>query len=97
MRGAIFCRERGEGIAIYLFIYLFQSNAPHAGRNSKTIQSKYALVVHRMYGFANYVLHTLKHLPTYCIGIAFYPFIFGAKVPVVLCQLEVRTDSITLL
>ena len=47
----------------------FQSNAPHAGRNSKTIQSKRILVACRMYNFANYVLHTLKHSPTHCIGI----------------------------
>ena len=51
--------------------HLFKSNAPRAGRDGKTIQSKYALVAHRMYGFANYVLYTLKHSPTYCIGITF--------------------------
>ena len=49
----------------------FQSNAPHAGCNSKTIQFKRILVARRIYSFANYVLHILKHLPTYCIGIAF--------------------------
>ena len=48
---------------------IFQSNAPHAGCNSKIIQSKYTLVAHRLYSFANYVLHTLKHSLTYCIGI----------------------------
>ena len=57
---------------IFQFFSLFISiNAPRMGCNSKTIQSKRVLVSHRMYGFANYVLYTLKHLPTYCIGITF--------------------------
>ena len=43
-------------------------NAPRAGCNSKTIQFKRILVARRMYSFANYVLHTLKHSPIYCIG-----------------------------
>ena len=60
-------------------------NAPRAGCNSKTIQSKRILVARRMYSFANYVLHILKHLPTYCIGITLQPLIFGAKLPVILC------------
>ena len=60
-------------------------NAPRAGCNSKTIQSKYALVEHRMYSFANYVLHTLKHSPTYCIGTTLQLLIFGAKLPTILC------------
>ena len=72
-------------------------NAPRAGCNSKTIQSKRILVARRMYSFANYVLHILKHLPTYCIGITLKPLIFGAKLPVILCSLKVRTTSITLL
>ena len=46
----------------------FQSNAPRAGCNSKTIQFKRILVARRMYSFANYALRTLKHLSTYCIG-----------------------------
>ena len=65
--------------------YLFQSNAPRAGCDSKTIQSKRILVARRMYSFANYVLHILKHLPTYCIGTTLQPLIFGAKLPVILC------------
>ena len=44
-------------------------NAPHAGCNSKTIQFKCVLAARRMYNFANYVLHILKHQHTYCIGI----------------------------
>ena len=63
----------------------FQSNAPRAGCNSKTIQSKRILVARRMYSFANYVLHILKHLPTYCIGTTLQSLIFGAKLPVILC------------
>ena len=76
---------------------LFQSNAPRVGCNSKTIQFKRIFVTRRMYSFANYVLHILKHLPTYCIGITLQPSIFGAKLPVILCSLKVRTTSITLL
>ena len=75
----------------------FQSNAPRAGCNSKTIQSKRILVARRMYSFANYVLHILKHLPTYCIGTTLQPLIFGAKLPAFLCWLNVRTILITLL
>ena len=75
----------------------FQSNAPRARCNSKTIQFKRILVARRMYSFANYVLHILKHSPTYCIGTTLQPLIFGAKLPVILCSLKVRTDSITLL
>ena len=77
--------------------HLFQSNAPRARCNSKTIQSKYALVARKMYSFANYVLHILKHSPTYCIGTTLQPLIFGAMLPVILCQLNVRTILITLL
>ena len=77
--------------------YLFQSNAPHAGCNSKTIQSKRILVTRRMYSFANCVLYTLKHLPTYCIGTTLQPLIFGAKLPVILCSLGVRTILTALL
>ena len=76
---------------------VFQSNAPRAGCNSKTIQFKRILVTRRMYSFANYVLHILKHLPTYCIGITLRLLIFGAKLPAFLCQLKVRTILITLL
>ena len=72
-------------IYYYLFICLFQSNAPRAGCNSKTIQSKRVLVAHKMYGFANYVLYTLKHLPTYCIGTTLQPLIFSAKLLAILC------------
>ena len=75
----------------------FQSNAPRAGCNSKTIQSKCAFMARRVYSFANYVLYTLKHLPTYCIGITLRLLIFGAKLPAFLCQLKVRTILITLL
>ena len=75
----------------------FQSNAPRAGCNSKTIQSKRILVARRMYSFANYVLHTLKHSPIYCIGTTLYLVLFGAKLPAILCSLKVRTISITLL
>ena len=59
--------------------------APRAGCDSKTIQSKYVLVVCRMYSFANYVLHTLKNSLTYCIGITLQPLLFGAKLPEILC------------
>ena len=76
---------------------LFQSNAPRVGCNSKTIQSKRILVAHRLYSFANYVLYAIKHSPTYCIGITLKPLIFGAKLTAILCSLEVRTASITLL
>ena len=65
--------------------FAIQSNAPRAGCNSKTIQFKCVLVARRMYSFANYVLHILKHLPTYCIGTTLQPLIFGAKLPVILC------------
>ena len=75
----------------------FQSNAPRARCNSKTIQFKRILVARRMYSFANYVLHTLKHSPIYCIGTTLQPLIFGAMLPVILCQLNVRTILITLL
>ena len=75
----------------------FQSNAPRAGCDSKTIQFKRILATRRMYSFANYVLHILKHSPTYCIGTTLQPLIFGAKLPVILCQLNVRTILITLL
>ena len=44
-------------------------NAPRAGCDSKTIQSKHVFAARRMYNFANYVLQTLKHSLTYCIGI----------------------------
>ena len=44
-------------------------NAPRAGCDSKTIQSKHIFAARRMYNFANYVLQTLKHSLTYCIGI----------------------------
>ena len=81
----------------YFPIYLFQSNAPRAGCNSKTIQSKCVLIARRMYIFANYVLHILKHSPTYCIGTTLQPLIFGAMLPVILCKLNVRTIFITLL
>ena len=63
----------------------FNLTHPRAGRDGKTIQSKYALVAHRMYGFANYVLHILKHSPTYCIGTTLQPLFFGAKLPAILC------------
>ena len=92
VRGAIAPADKS-----LLLFYLFQSNAPHAGCKDKTIQSKYALVVRKMYSFANYVLHILKHSPTYCIGTTLQPLIFGAKLPVILCQLNVRTILITLL
>ena len=75
----------------------FQSNTPRAGCDSKTIQFKRILVARRMYSFAKYVLHTLKHSPIYCIGTTLQPLIFGAKLPVILCQLNVRTILITLL
>lgn len=75
----------------------FQSNAPRMGCNSKTIQSKRVLVAHRMYGFANYVLYTLKHLPTYCIGTTLQPLIFSAKLPAILCLFKVRTIVMVLL
>ena len=77
--------------------YLFQSNAPRAGCNSKTIQSKRILAARRMCNFANCVLHILKHLLTYCIGITLRLLIFGAKLPAFLCQLKVRTILIALL
>ena len=50
-----------------------------------------------MYSFANYVLRTLKHLSTYCIGTTLYLVLFGAKLPAILCSLEVRTTLMTLL
>ena len=78
-------------------VYLFQSSAPRAGCNSKTIQSKRTLAARRMYNFANYVLHILKHQHTYCIGTTLQPLFFSAKLPAILCSLEVRTASITLL
>ena len=79
------------------FLRPFQSNAPRAGCDSKTIQFKRILVARRMYSFANYVLHTLKHLPTYCIGTTLQPLNFGAKLPAILCSLEVLTTLMTLL
>ena len=79
------------------YFYSISINAPHMGCNSKAIQSKRILVARRMYRFANYVLHILKHLPTYCIGTTLQPLNFGAKLPAFLCQLKVRTNSITLL
>ena len=63
MRGAIPIGSRVEWSLSVISI-----NAPRAGCNSKTIQSKYALISRRMYSFANYALHILKHQPTYCIG-----------------------------
>ena len=84
-----------EGVGYYAVI--FQSNVPRAGCDSKTIQFKRILVTRRMYSFANYMLHILKHLLTYCIGTTLQPLIFGAKLPVILCWLKVRTTSITLL
>ena len=76
---------RGATSVCSAISYLFQSNAPRAGCNSKTIQSKRILVTRRMYSFANYVLRTLKHLSTYCIGTTLQPLIFGAKLPAILC------------
>ena len=67
MRGATpFSSTRFRNLSAFLSI-----NAPHAGCNSKTIQFKRILVARRIYSFANYVLHILKHLPTYCIGTTF--------------------------
>ena len=82
---SIQCTPCGVQHLFLRYIFEFQSNAPHAGCNSKTIQSKRILVTRRMYSFANCVLYTLKHLPTYCIGTTLQPLIFGAKLPVILC------------
>ena len=72
-------------------------NAPRAGCDSKAIQFKRILVARRIYSFANYVLHILKRSPTYCIGTTLQPLIFGAKLPVILCSLKVRTILTALL
>ena len=88
---------RGATKGCTTMLHRFQSNAPRARCNSKTIQFKRILVARKMYSFANYVLHTLKHSPIYCIGTTLQPLIFGAMLPVILCQLNVRTILITLL
>ena len=75
----------------------FNLTHPMRGATAKLIQFKRILVARRMYSFANYVLHILKHSPTYCIGITLYLVLFGAKLPVILCQLVVRTTLMTLL
>ncbi len=75
----------------------FNLTHPMRGATAKLIQFKRILVACRMYSFANYVLHILKHSPTYCIGITLYLVLFGAKLPVILCQLVVRTTLMTLL
>ena len=89
--------QRGQMSHTFTSPFIYFNQRTPCGCNSKTIQSKCVLIARRVYIFANYVLHILKHLPTYCIGTTLQPLNFGAKLPAFLCQLKVRTNSITLL